>query len=425
MSIRKIFQVLALASLCDAREFFLDANQNTACLGLKAPTSIKITRTLGQEPLPIILFNYLHRNSIPGLPNFDFLTTDAKLEDYYQFGEFTFPKLETVFAFSDVLKQNLSYDVDFSGLWCVYAPKNGSYEYKVEVPEPGYFEKYDDIWYCIINIVVSVVVMQLFYFTKSKRPVLFTAVTWFQLCKVGVFATTALFAVFNSRILPYAENTVFFIDQVFTMLFLMGYGLKTGDDNVKKIVFVILLTVVPSFVSRYFDFKSDEQFLSINNRTYNVVRGILGADGFDGLSFVQRVAKHFAIDNYSGVIALLFGVSNLIIIFGYISAIRRTLIDLKSVNPVARPGYLWTVIIWFFVWSLVSTACAPSIMYSYTNVKDYAKVLSRFMLETLRNRYITLLWDESHWIAFRFIWALSKGLLVDTQHDVEKKAHQE
>ena len=413
-----------LCQICQGRQFHLDAAQNVACLDIKAPTTIDVTRTMGQDPLPLLVFDYRHRMMFKNLPNFDFLTTDGKLEEYYEYGQFTLSKTDTVYTYNDILEDKpLSFDIDSNGVWCVYAPKIGSYEYKVSVDEgPGYYEKYDDIWYCIVNIVSAIIVIQLFFYRNC--PIIFRSISIFQLIKIGIFLATAVLALLNVRVISYAENIVVALDEIVTLLFLMGYGLtysKYGDENVNKILLIVILTVLPTFASRYFDLKTDDHFLQINNTGYTVVQGVLGATNYDGLSSVERLAREYRINHYSGPVALLVAFANLAKISVYVYAIRRTLKNLTTVNPIAKPYYKWTIALWLFSWLLVCAACAPDLNYSYFNIVDYRKVLRRFLLESLRNKYISFLWDESHWIVFRLIWFYKKGLLVDNSHVVEKK----
>ncbi|KAI3405602.2 hypothetical protein KGF56_001620 [Candida oxycetoniae] len=422
---KSLIPLLSIFSLCYSRQFHLDQLRNAACFNIESPTTIAITKTLGQLPLPILLFEYEHRKTIEDLPNFDFLVTDGKLDEYFQFGEFTFANTDnTQYKKSDVLKEFLSYNIEIPGLWCIYSPKIDQYEYRVEIEEKSYYGNYDDIWFSIVNIVTSFVVIQLFYYIRTKRPIIFQAVIMLQLAKVAIFAITAVLAFFDFPIIEYAEYVVASLDDIFTVLFLMGYGFSYSnynDPSVKKILLLSMLTVIPSFASRYFDFKEDINLLYINMQHYNVVQGILGSDKFDGLSSVERVAKNLRINEYSGPVALLFGFAKLLKIFVIIHAIRQTLKKLTIVNPVARPCFISVVVVWLFLWSFVNAACVPSTLYDYYNVIDYSKTLKQFLLASLRNKYITFLWDESHWFALRFILTLGKGLLVDDGHVVEKK----
>lgn len=46
----------------------------------------------------------------------------------------------------------------------------------------------------------------------------------------------------------------------------------------------------------------------------------------------------------------------------------------------------------------------PDLFYNYTNVTNYAEALLNFITDARKRRYITLLWDESHWLVFWLIW---------------------
>ncbi|CAL1198760.1 unnamed protein product, partial [Candida parapsilosis] len=166
------------------------------------PKTVEITRTLGTEPIPIAIFEYGNRHSLKNLPNFDFLVTDAKLDEYFEFGEFTFSNGSPT-AFNTSLGQKLEFDVT-STVWCLYTPKVSSYEYKVDVREYGYYEKYDDLWWLVVNIVVSLFFARLFYF-GSNPPILYMAEVNLQLIKVAVFLFTTILVVFNLNVAKYAD----------------------------------------------------------------------------------------------------------------------------------------------------------------------------------------------------------------------------
>ena len=206
------------------------------------------------------------------------------------------------------------------------------------------------------------------------------------------------------------------------MLFLLGYGLTYAnrqDYNVKKVAFITLLCVVPAFGTRYFDLKNNIQYISINNQHYNVVQGVMGSEVYDGLDRVARLTQENMINKLSGVVALLFAVSKIIKIGSYVYAIKKTLKLLTVVNPIARPYYIGTIIIWLFLWLLISVALAPDMFYNFTNVTNYAKVLKEFLISYRQRKFITFLWDESHWIVFWLIWYFGKGMLKEEKVDVK------
>ncbi|KAI5953626.1 hypothetical protein KGF54_002998 [Candida jiufengensis] len=412
-----IVSLTSIASLCQGREFYLGTSSNAACLTITSPTTIEITKTIGQESLPIVVFDYKHRNLLKELPNFDFLTTDAKVDEYIEYGEFVFDSPNSVHAFKDELnKVPLRYNVE-PGTWCIYTPKTSSYEYKVEVAEDGYYERYDDLWWSGINIVVSLFLARLFNF-GSNPPIIYKAATLVQLAKVSVYATSAFFTFLNEPVLKYAEYVVKGLDDIFTMMFLMGYGLTYGnyrDQNVKKILFFSLLIVLPSFALRYFDLKTNINSIEINHQGYNVVKGILGASGFDALNQIEKITLKYKINTFSGPVALLFAISNFVKVLVYSLSIRSTLKKLKQINPTARKSYSLVVIVWLFAWSLISAALSPQLFYNYPNTTNYANVLNNYLVEALRNKYIIFALDESHWIVFWLLWYFGKGLLVDKE----------
>ncbi|CAD1809648.1 hypothetical protein K4G60_g3732 [Candida parapsilosis] len=410
---------ISLATLSQARQFHLDTGSNAVCFQVSNPTTVEITRTLGTEPIPIAIFEYGNRHSLKNLPNFDFLVTDAKLDEYFEFGEFTFSNGSPT-AFNTSLGQKLEFDVT-STVWCLYTPKVSSYEYKVDVREYGYYEKYDDLWWLVVNIVVSLFFARLFYF-GSNPPILYMAEVNLQLIKVAVFLFTTILVVFNLNVAKYADYISASLDDVLTMLFLSGYGLTYAnrqDYNVKKVAFITLLCVVPAFGTRYFDLKNNIQYISINNQHYNVVQGVMGSEVYDGLDRVARLTQENMINKLSGVVALLFAVSKIIKIGSYVYAIKKTLKSLTVVNPIARPYYIGTIIIWLFLWSLISVALAPDMFYNFTNVTNYAKVLKEFLISYRQRKFITFLWDESHWIVFWLIWYFGKGMLKEEKVDVK------
>ncbi|KAI5966464.1 uncharacterized protein KGF55_000773 [Candida pseudojiufengensis] len=415
-----IVVLVSIVSLCHGRVFYLKTTTNAACLTITLPTTIEITKTIGQEPVPIVVFDYNHRNLFEELPNFDFLTTDAKIDEYIEYGEFVFDSPDSIYASKDELNaEPLKFGVT-PGTWCIYSPKLSSYEYKVDVKENGYYERYDDLWWSAINIVVCLFLARLFNF-GTNPPIIYKTVTLVQLAKVSVYLTSLIFTYFNEPVLRYSEYVVKGLDDIFTMLFLMGYGLTYGnyrDQNVKKIFFVTLLTVIPSFAVRYFDLKTNVNYIEINNQSYNVVQGVLGPAGYDGLNQIENITLQYKINTFSGPIALLFAISNFIKIVVYTLSIRSTFKKLKIINPKARKSYIYVVIIWLFAWSLISVALSPNLFYNYQNITNYANILNEYLIESLRSKYIIFALDESHWIIFWLLWYFGQGLLIDKEVDV-------
>lgn len=406
-----------------ARQLHLDTGSNAVCFEIPNPTTIEITKTLGTDPVPIAIFEYGQRNALQGLPNFDFLVTDAKLDEYFEFGEFTF-NTDSPFAFAKVLEENLKFDVT-PNVWCLYSPKVLYYEYKVDIEESGYYEQVDDLWWLVVNTLVSLFLARLFNF-GANPPMLYKAEVSLQLIKVVVFLITTALVFFNLDVAKYADYISASLDDVFTMLFLLGYGLTYAngqDRNTKIIAFITLLCVIPTFATRYFDLKNDIQYILINNQHYNVVQGVLGSEVYDGFDRVTRITQESMINRLSGAVALLFAISKIVKIGSYVYAMRKTLKQLPVTNPVARPYYIWTVIVWLFFWLLISAAMAPDMFYNYTNVTSYAKVLKEFLISSRRRRFITFLWDESHWIVFWLIWYVGKGLLVESKVDIKEQIH--
>ncbi|KAI5970362.1 hypothetical protein CANMA_000525 [Candida margitis] len=413
---------LSLATISQARQFHLDTGSNAVCFEISNPTTIEITKTLGTEPLPLALFEYSHRNSLQGLPNFDFLTTDAKLDEYFEFGKFTFVVEDPSHAFNEILEESLKFDVTPS-VWCLYTPKISVYEYKVSIDEPGYYEKYDDIWWLVVNASVSLFFARLFNI-GSNPPILFKAQVHLQLIKVVVFSLTTLLVFFNLDIAKYANFISASLDDVFTVLFLSGYGLTYDSQqgrSIKKIAFITLLCVIPAFGIRYFDLKTNIQYILINNQHYNVVQGVLGPEIYDGLDRVARLMWKGTVNSLSGPVTFLFATSKIVKISAYIYTMRKTLKQISAGNPTTRPYYIWSIVIWLFLWSLVSAGMAPDMFYNYTKVTNYAKVLNEFIISFKRRRFITFMWDESHWIVFWLIWYSCKGLMVERKVNIKEQ----
>ncbi|KAI5958322.1 hypothetical protein KGF57_002677 [Candida theae] len=397
----------------DHEQFYLDTGSNAVCFEISNPTSIKITRTLGTDPLPLASFEYNHRAALQGLPNFDYLVTDAKLDEYFEFGEFAF-KTDSRFATSKILeKEKLEFDVD-PGIWCLYSPKVSSFEYKVDIEESGYYEKIDDLWWLVANVLISLFLARLFSF-GSNPPVLYKLQVNLQLIKVASLLVSTTLVLFNFDVAKYADYISASLDDAFTIFYILGYGLipfNVQSQTSNKMELIALLCVIPAFATRYFDLKNNIQYIVINNQNYNVIQGVLGPEVFDGIGRVAKLTQDNRVNKLSGPVTVLFAVSKIVKIVTYIYAIRKTLKQLTVANPTAKPYYIWTVVIWLFVWSLVSVGMAPDLFFNYPNVTNYAKVLNEFLISARRRRFITLLWDESHWIVFWLIWYTGNGSLV-------------
>ncbi|KAG5421488.1 hypothetical protein I9W82_000579 [Candida metapsilosis] len=422
---RSTLLLCSLFSVSQARTFYLDTGSNAVCFQISNPTSIEITKTLGTEPLPLALFEYNHRNALPGLPNFDSLITDAKLDEYFEFGEFTFKSIDSSFAYETVLETQLEFEVG-PNVWCLYSPKISSFEYMVEIDESGYFEKEDDLMWLVVNTLISLFFAMLFHY-RSSFSELYKLVINLQLAKVAVFVFTSILVGFNLNVAKYAEYISASLDDIFTMMFLQGYGFrydKADTQTFNKSVFITLLSVIPAFATRYFDLKNNINYISINNRHYNVVQGVLGSEVYDGLDRVARLARETMVNRSSGFVSLLFAISKIIKIVSYIYAMSKTLKSLNRMNSAGKRSYISSVVVWLFIWSLVSVAMAPDLFYNYTNVTNYAEALSNFIADSGKRRYITLLWDESHWLVFWLIWNGfngGKGLITVDKGDVKSE----
>lgn len=243
---------------------------------------------------------------------------------------------------------------------------------------------------------------------------LFKLIGKFELIKVGIFAVSLLLSL-RFNIINYTEDIVSAVDDVFTMVFLMGYGTLYSsykDQDIGKIVIVTLFTVTPAIASRFFDLKLDVTNLVINNEYYNVVDGVLGSGKFDGLSVVQRIVRDVKAHRFSAAVAALFGVSKLVKFTMYITTIRQTLNKLTPGGT--KSGYIYTVVLWLFVYPFASFAFYPDLVYNYYLVTDYGLVLKQFLLESVRDKYIVLMADECHWVLIFLIWFVgNNGLTVE------------
>lgn len=408
----KSLTLLGLLPLTLARTFHIATNQNVACLEIKAPTNISLTKTIGTasgENPPVLIFNYDEKLLLP-IPNFDYLVTDGKIDDYFTEQGFTFAKGFIGSSYNDILIDKLSYDVTSPGTYCIYSPLIDGYEYRVDVDESRI--QFDNVVFCVVNIIVNLFYNQFF---SRQNKVLFKLIGKFELIKAGIFAVSLLLSL-RFNIINYTEDIVSAVDDVFTMVFLMGYGTLYSsykDQDLKKIAIVTAFTVTPAITSRFFDLKLDVTNLVINNEYYNVVDGVLGSGKFDGLSVVQRIIRDVKIHRFSAAVATLFGVSKIIKFAMYISTIRQTLSKLTPGGT--KSGYLYSVILWLFVYPFASFAFYPDLVYNYYLVTDYALVLKQFLLESVRDKYIVLMADECHWVLFFLIWFIgNKGLTIET-----------
>ena len=130
-----------------------------------------------------------------------------------------------------------------------------------------------------------------------------------------------------------------------------------------------------------FDLKLDVTNLVINNEYYNVVDGVLGSGKFDGLSVVQRIVRDVKAHRFSAAVAALFGVSKLVKFTMYIATIRQTLNKLTPGGT--KSGYIYTVVLWLFVYPFASFAFYPDLVYNYYLVTDYGLVLKQFYSRVL------------------------------------------
>lgn len=407
----KLITLLGLLPFTLARTFHIATNQNVACLEIKAPTTISLTKTIGTasgENPPVLIFNYDEKLLLP-IPNFDYLVTDGKIDDYFNEEGFTFAKGFIGSSYNDILIDKLTYDVTTPGTYCIYSLLIDGYEYRVDVEESSI--QFDNVVFCVVNIIVNLFYNQFF---SRQNKVLFKLIGKFELTKVGIFAVSLLLSL-RFNIINYTEDIVSAVDDVFTMVFLMGYGTLYSsykDQDIGKIVIVTLFTVTPAIASRFFDLKLDVTNLVINNEYYNVVDGVLGSGKFDGLSVVQRIVRDVKAHRFSAVVAALFGVSKLVKFTMYIATIRQTLNKLTPAGT--KSGYIYTVVLWLFVYPFASFAFYPDLVYNYYLVTDYGLVLKQFLLESVRDKYIVLMADECHWVLIFLIWFVgNNGLTVE------------
>ncbi|RCK65888.1 hypothetical protein Cantr_01484 [Candida viswanathii] len=417
-----LLPLLSLIPLSLARTFYVATNQNVACLEVKSPSSsISLTKTIGTASganPPVLIFNYNDRNLLP-IPNFDYLVTDRKIDDYFNETGFLFPKGIIGTTYNDILVDTLEYNLTCPGTYCIYSPIVDGYEYRVEVQESSIF--LDNVIFCVANILSN-----LFFtgFFGKQNKVIFRLISKFTFVKV-VFYAISLVLSLRFNIIQYTEDLVSALDDVFTLLFLLGYGTVYANyenQNVKKIAIVTILTITPSMLSRLFDLKTNVTNIVINNRYYNVANGVMGSDKFDGLSVLQRVVRDVSIHRFSVLIALLFGLSKFVKFATYAYAIRDTS---KQLVGGTKTSYIWSTILWLFVYPLASFGLYPDLVYNYYKVTDYAKVLAEFNVQLLRDRYWVLFLDELHWFLFYTIWFYGvRGLVVDDGDTTKAKKEQ-
>ncbi|EMG50382.1 hypothetical protein SBY92_000311 [Candida maltosa Xu316] len=395
-----------------ARTFHLATNQNVACLEIDQPTTLKLTKTIGTasgENPPVLIFNYNERSLLP-IPNFNFLVTEKKIDDYFDENGFLFERGMIGSSYNDILVDTLEYNVEKPDTYCIYSPVIDGYEYRVEIDEPEVYT--DNVIFCIVNIVSNLFYSQFF---NRHNKVIFKAVGKFTFIKVIIFSISLLLSL-KFNIIQYTEYAVSALDDIFTTVFLSGYGTLFANyknQNLRKIIIATILTVTPSVLSRYFDLKQDYMDIVINNEYYRVVNGILGPQKFDGLSVLQRIIRDVSVHRLSPAVAFLYGVSKMVKFVMFFYTIRKTLATL-SAGPT-KSAYKWTVAVWLFIYPFLSFAGYPDLVYNYYSVTDYGKVLASYLLETVRNKYIILLLDEFHWVIFYLVWfhGNNKGLVVE------------
>lgn len=148
-----LLPVLSLIPLSLARSFYVATNQNVACLEIKTPSSsISLTKTIGTASganPPVLIFNYNDRNLLP-IPNFDYLVTDRKIDDYFNETGFLFPKGILGSTYNDILIDTLEYNISTPGTYCIYSPIIDGYEYRVDINESNIY--LDNVIFCMVNI---------------------------------------------------------------------------------------------------------------------------------------------------------------------------------------------------------------------------------------------------------------------------------
>lgn len=418
-----LLPVLSLIPLSLARSFYVATNQNVACLEIKTPSSsISLTKTIGTASganPPVLIFNYNDRNLLP-IPNFDYLVTDRKIDDYFNETGFLFPKGILGSTYNDILIDTLEYNISTPGTYCIYSPIIDGYEYRVDINESNIY--LDNVIFCMVNILSNLFFTG--FFGKQKK-VIFKLISKFTFLKVILYGISLVLSL-KFNIIQYTEDLASAVDEVFTLLFLLGYGTVYANyenQNVKRIAIVTILTITPSILSRYFDLKTNVTNIVINNKYYNVTNGVLGSDKFDGLSVLKRVVRDVSIHRFSVPIAFLYGLSKFVKLTTFIYAFRQTSAQLVGGT---KTSYTWSVILWLFVYPLASFGLYPDLVYNYYKVLDYSKVLAEFNLQFLRDKYWVLFLDELHWLLFYSLWfAGVRGLVVDDGVAVDKDKKQE
>ena len=150
----KLITLLGLLPFTLARTFHIATNQNVACLEIKAPTAISLTKTIGTasgENPPVLIFNYDEKLLLP-IPNFDYLVTDGKIDDYFNEEGFTFAKGFIGSSYNDILIDKLTYDVTTPGTYCIYSPLIDGYEYRVDVEESSI--QFDNVVFVLLILLL-------------------------------------------------------------------------------------------------------------------------------------------------------------------------------------------------------------------------------------------------------------------------------
>ena len=401
--------------MSSARSFYVATNQNLACLEIKSPTSsITLTKTIGTASganPPILIFNYNDRNLLP-IPNIDYLITDRKIDDYFNEDGFLFPKGIIGSTYNDILIDTLNYKVNLPGTYCIYSPIIDGYEYRVDINESNIY--LDNVIFCVVNILSN-----LFFtgFFNKQYKIVFKLIGKITFLKVILYSISLILSL-KFDIIKYTQDLSSSLDDIFTLLFLLGYGTvydNYSNQNVKRIIMVILLTIIPSMVSSYFDLKTNVTNIVINNKYYNVANGVLGSDKFDGLSVIQRVIRDVSVHKLKVFVGILFVLSKIVKLSTFIYAIRNTF---KQLVGGTKTSYKWSIILWLFVYPFASFAIYPDLVYNYYKVIDYSKILAEFNVQILRDKYWILFLDELHWMIFYTLWFYGvRGLIVDDDYD--------
>ncbi|CAI5758528.1 unnamed protein product [Candida verbasci] len=408
------FNILALLlSLISAvycqRVIHLSSHSNTILFDIdQSNTTIQFEKTLGDANTPVLLFKYDKIKDL-NLPNFDYLVSNSKLNEYYLIDEgFSIPNdIEDVYQ--DTLIEEISFKIVNPGTYIIYTPPVKPFEYKVSINEAGFFGKFDQIVFCLVNIFYNFLIHRLF----KGNTKMYSMTRNIILCKVALFSISFILLFFNFQIFKYTEILNGSAEDLFTILFLMGYG-TTMEKIPKSSYFSILFIIFPNFLNRFLDLKEDyKHLITINNSHYNIICGILGNEKFDGMQWLDRMKKEKKIGQFAPIIAALFGLSKSFKCYIFIKYMRRTMREMSENGPKTR--FKVSVFLWLFSWSFIVAGLSPtpSNYSSFINIKDYSGIAKDVLLKSLRNKYILYYLDEFHWFIFWLIWYNYKDGKID------------